>query len=142
MDLKNEKKDISEFDPQDLKTQPCPIEFIWRSKIKDRPDLFTSGAVCLHNTYMALPSLLLKIQKCFAHPDVHLDQPLIPYYSDIFQVSCLLIYSYKCKQKGDKAFLYPLYLHFYELLTTQNNLVIRNNKKLHWRPFLDLRWPF
>ena len=26
-----------------------------------------------------------------------------------------IIYGHKCKQKNDEAFLYPLYLHFYEL---------------------------
>ena len=59
-----------------------------------------------------------------------------------FQVSCLLIYSHKCKQKNHKAFSCPLYLHFYELLRAKKNLVIGNIKKLDWGPFSDLWWPF
>ena len=46
-----------------------------QEQFKKHPDMFTSAAVCLQNTNMALTSLQLKIQKCLACPDVHLDIP-------------------------------------------------------------------
>ena len=55
-----------------------------------------------------------------------------------FQVSCLLIKSYKCKQKNHKAFSHPLYLHYYELWGAENFF---GNRKLQKTWLVTLSGP-